>query len=107
MVGMTPPWRIRAAVKDHNQAKTIDYQVWDFTLKCTNDALGRWTAKSRLAAALSGCFCLVFWLRELDLNQRPSGYEPDELPGCSIPRLCVWRCFALVWLIVIVVWFYR
>jgi hypothetical protein len=28
----------------------------------------------------------VVWLRELDLNQRPSGYEPDELPGCSIPR---------------------
>ena len=27
-----------------------------------------------------------FWLREPDLNQRPSGYEPDELPGCSIPR---------------------
>ena len=26
------------------------------------------------------------WLRELDLNQRPQGYEPYELPGCSIPR---------------------
>ncbi len=26
------------------------------------------------------------WLREPDLNQRPSGYEPDELPDCSIPR---------------------
>ena len=26
------------------------------------------------------------WLRELDLNQRPLGYEPNELPGCSIPR---------------------
>src|SRR6266566_786647 len=25
------------------------------------------------------------WLRGLDLNQRPSGYEPDELPGCSTP----------------------
>ena len=26
------------------------------------------------------------WLREADLNHQPSGYEPDELPDCSIPR---------------------
>jgi hypothetical protein len=25
-------------------------------------------------------------LRGRDLNPRPSGYEPDELPGCSTPH---------------------
>ena len=27
------------------------------------------------------------WLRGRDLNPRPSGYEPDELPGCSTPHI--------------------
>ena len=30
---------------------------------------------------------IVFgWWRGRDLNPRPSGYEPDELPNCSTPR---------------------
>jgi hypothetical protein len=36
------------------------------------------------------CQCgKLIWLRGRDLNPRPSGYEPDELPGCSTPRLRV------------------
>jgi hypothetical protein len=26
----------------------------------------------------------------MDLNHGPSGYEPDELPDCSIPRYLAW-----------------
>ena len=37
--------------------------------------------------ALKARNLLILWLRGLDLNQRPLGYEPNELPGCSTPLL--------------------
>src|SRR5919106_6185641 len=33
-----------------------------------------------------GLTCTSKWWRGRDLNPRPSGYEPDELPDCSTPR---------------------
>jgi hypothetical protein len=36
------------------------------------------------------------WLRGGDLNPRPLGYEPNELPDCSTPRQDRWRRTAVI-----------
>ena len=30
---------------------------------------------------------MIPWLRGVDLNHRPLGYEPNELPDCSTPQI--------------------
>gem|GEM_PF-1469222 len=44
-------------------------------------------AHSMVGVALEVFTSVMRWLRGLDLNQRPLGYEPNELPDCSTPRL--------------------
>ena len=52
----------------------------------TFDQLTKETVKAFLLIVKNLNLNLDNWLRGTDLNRRPSGYEPDELPDCSTPR---------------------
>jgi hypothetical protein len=43
-------------------------------------------ATDSIRGALKGMDSKFGWLRGVDLNHRPLGYEPNELPGCSTPH---------------------
>ena len=54
-------------------------QYTDNVLHCSATAFGG------LACNLVGALSKG-WLRGVDLNHRPLGYEPNELPDCSTPQ---------------------
>ena len=66
---------------------------WPAGLRCFRIALAGSITVSPVVAPLidwdipGPCAGVANWWREMDLNHRPSGYEPDELPDCSIPLL--------------------
>ena len=79
----------------------IEPATQGFSVPCSTD----WAMKPNMAVSTGlepAIFCVTgrrvnqlhhetkYWLREEDLNLWPSGYEPDELPSCSIPRF-KWR----------------
>ncbi len=70
-----------AASESRCGLQDLDAAIVAIGLKSSN------RARLRPVDGLGNGLVSAKWLRGLDLNQRPLGYEPNELPGCSTPHL--------------------
>ncbi len=71
------------SVRSKNQRRTSEAGFDCFSRWCLAGAGERQRRCHRSGTASDLDLC---WWRGQDLNLRPSGYEPDELPDCSTPR---------------------
>ena len=82
--GATEKLRCKLRALTHENARScLVFRVFDLSRCCITEKLHN--------SLNNKAFVLLRrplnWVQGLDLNQRPSGYEPDELPGCSTLRL--------------------
>jgi hypothetical protein len=70
-----------------DKKRRADSKVFELILKPPMRLLSKGSFWGFCSEYSNTASCCRYWLRGLDLNQRPLGYEPNELPDCSTPHL--------------------